>query len=180
MNNSTQEFELTKGQRVAGNIIAGAYTVVCGVFLLLVGLNVFGGLTISNMALPTILLTVGLVFFTTAIIQRNSVSLWLSFAFFVPAVVSYLANFTELTYGRLYPLYIAIPAIASLFTMFMSKAYRDHLTTVIFFGVIAGVFALQSSGLTGWGVVIPVFVVLLGLAIVWTALKINKQEDDNE
>lgn len=180
MKNNNEEFELTRSQRVAGNIIAGAYTVACGVFLLIVGLGLIGGMNMGNTALPTILLTVGLVFLTTALIQKNTVSLWISFAFTVPAVVSYLNNFTALSYGNLYPLYIAIPAIASLFTMLMSKGYKEHLATIIFFGVIAAVFALQSSGLTGWGVVIPLLVVFAGVAIVLTALKINKKEDDNE
>ena len=182
MKNNIEDTELTKGQKLAGNLIAGAYTVLCGIFLLLVGLNLFDGLSIGNTTLPTILLTVGLVFLTTAIIQRNTVSLWLSFAFIVPAVVSYLNNFTPLTYARLYPLYIAIPAIASLFTMIMimSKAYSDHIKIVIFFGVIAAVFSLQSSSVAGWGVVIPVLVVFVGLAIVYTAIKMNASEDEDE
>ena len=180
MKNNIEDTELTKGQKLAGNLIAGAYTVLCGIFLLLVGLNLFDGLSIGNTALPTILLTVGLVFLTTAIIQRNTVSLWLSFAFIVPAVVSYLNNFTPLTYARLYPLYIAIPAIASLFTMIMSKAYSDHIKIVIFFGVIAAVFSLQSSSVAGWGVVIPVLVVIAGLAIVYAAIKMNASEDYDE
>ena len=100
MKNNIEDTELTKGQKLAGNLIAGAYTVLCGIFLLLVGLNLFDGLSIGNTALPTILLTVGLVFLTTAIIQRNTVSLWLSFAFIVPAVVSYLNNFTPVRHNQ--------------------------------------------------------------------------------
>lgn len=164
--NNENELEITPAQKRAGNIIAGAYTVICGVLLLLVGLGVFGGLTIKNTALPTILLTIGLVFLTTAIIQKNSVSLWLAFAFVTPAVVSYLSNFTALSYSQLYPLYIAIPAICSLFTMPMSGVNRDHIRTIIFFGVLAGIFALESSGLTGWSVVAPALVVFFGACIV--------------
>ncbi len=180
MNNQNEEMELTKGQRMAGNIIAGAYTVAVGIFLLIVGLGVINGLTIKNTALPAILLTVGLVFITTAIIQTNTVSLWLSFAFTVPAIVSFLNNFTDLSYAQLYPLYIAIPAIASLFTMIMSRAYRDHLKTIIFFGLIAIIFALDSVFNVGWGVVIPALVVFVGLMIVYAAVKINKSEEENE
>ena len=57
MKNNIEDTELTKGQKLAGNLIAGAYTVLCGIFLLLVGLNLFDGLSIGNTALPTILLT---------------------------------------------------------------------------------------------------------------------------
>lgn len=173
--NNDQEFEITKAQRLVGNLIAGGYTALCGVLLLVVGLNDFG-FTVGQIALPTVLLTVGLVFFTNSIIQKNTVSLWISFVFFVPSLVTYLNNFTALTYGQLYPLYIAIPAIASLFTMTMSRAYKAHLKTIAFFGVIAALFALQSSGLLSWGVVIPLMLICIGIAIVLFALAIKKDE----
>ena len=150
-------------------------------FLLLSGLGVFGAsVTVGKVAVPGVLLTVGLVFLTTAIVQRNTVSMWISFAFIVPALVAALNNFTALTYAKLYPLYIAIPAISSLFTAIMSRSFRDHLKIIITFGLIAAVFSLQSSGLTGWNVVVPVLVVLAGLAIVYAAIRMNKSEDNDD
>ena len=179
MKENKDELELTKGQKLAGNVIAGAYLVVCGVFLLLSG--VFGAsVTVGKVAVPGVLLTVGLVFLTTAIVQRNTVSMWISFAFIVPALVAALNNFTALTYAKLYPLYIAIPAISSLFTAIMSRSFRDHLKIIMTFGLIAAVFSLQSSGLTGWNVVVPVLVVLAGLAIVYAAIRMNKSEDNDD
>ena len=180
MSNQVDEYELTKGQKLAGNIISGVYTLACGVFLLLVGLSVIPSLTIENTALSAILITIGLVFFTTSLIQVNTVSLWLSFCFFTPAAVTILVNATELGYNNLYPLYIAIPAIASLFTMIMSKARKDHLKTIFFFGVFAGIFALQSSGLVGWEVVIPAIIVFVGLLITVLAIKSKREDADNE
>lgn len=181
MKENKDELELTKGQKLAGNVIAGAYLVVCGVFLLLSGLGVFGAsVTVGKVAVPGVLLTVGLVFLTTAIVQRNTVSMWISFAFIVPALVAALNNFTALTYAKLYPLYIAIPAVSSLFTAIMSRSFRDHLKIIITFGLIAAVFSLQSSGLTGWNVVVPVLVVLAGLAIVYAAIRMNKSEDNDD
>ena len=180
MKNNETENEIRSG-KLAANLIAGGYTVLCGIFLLLVGLKVFGeSLSMRNMALPTILLTVGLVFLTTAFVQWNSVSMWLAFVFVVPAAVSYINNFTAASYAQLYPLYIAIPAIASFFTMFMSCSKRDHLYIIGFFGLIALIFAIQSSGLAGWGVTLPVLVVFVGLTIVLAAIKLNMRRTDED
>ena len=62
----------------------------------------------------------------------------------------------------------------------MSRSFRDHLKIIITFGLIAAVFSLQSSGLTGWNVVVPVLVVLAGLAIVYAAIRMNKSEDNDD
>ncbi len=170
---------LTRAQKIAGNVIAGVYIIACGLVLLLAGVGVFGEVSVGKLALPTVLLTIGLVFFTTAIIQRNSVSLWLSFAFITPAVVSYLANFTVLTYAQLYPLYVAIPAICSLFTMPMSGVNRDHIKVIAFFGIIAGLFALNSSGLLGWKVVLPMLLVFVGLCIILLAFMARREREND-
>ena len=180
MSNQVDEYELTKGQKLAGNIISGVYTLGCGVFLLLVGLGLIAPLTIENTTLVAILITIGLVFFTTSLIQVNTVSLWLSFCFFTPSAVTILVNAGVGSYASLYPIYIAIPAIASLFTMIMSKARIDHLKTIFFFGVIAGIFALESSGLVGWEVVIPALIVFIGLLITVIAIKSKREDADNE
>ena len=179
-NNAVVEYELTPSQRLAGNIIAGVGTLLCGLFLLLVGLNVFAPLTIETVWLCAILFAVGLVFVVTAFVQRNSVTMWLSFAFLVPAVVTTLNNFTALSYAQLYPLYIAIPAIASFFTMFLTREYRSHGKVILFFGVLAGIFACSSTGLLEWNIVLPMLVVFVGLLIILVALKTKKGENDNE
>ena len=66
------QIEPTKAQRTAGNIAAGAYVILCGVFLLLVGLGVFDGLTIGNVTLISIFYTLALAFMTGAFIQKNT------------------------------------------------------------------------------------------------------------
>lgn len=179
-NNVNEEFELTPSQRVAGNVIAGAGTLLCGLFLLLVGFGVFSPLTVEEVWLCAILFAVGLVFVVTALVQKNSVTMWLSFAFIVPGVVNCLCTFTPLTYAQLYPLYIAIPAIASFFTMFLTGSYSAHVKTILFFGVLAGIFALNSSALLGWNIVVPIIVVFVGILIMLVALKAKKGDNDNE
>lgn len=180
MSETEKQLELTRAQKLVGNIIAGVCIIACGLLLLLVGLGVIGGVSVRQLALPTVLLTVGLVFFATAIVQRNSVSLWISFAFIVPAVVSYLNNFTALSYSQLYPLYVAIPAICSLFTMPMSGVNRDHLKVILLFGVIAGLLALNSFLGVRWGIVLPILLVFVGLCIVLTAFLSRRRKTDNE
>ena len=177
---NNEEYELTPAQKRAGNIIAGVYTAICGIFLLLVGFNLLPPLNIGNTAVWAILLTIGWVFLTTAVIQKNTVSMWLAFTFITPAVVTALNNFTALTYANLYPLYIAIPAISSLFTAIISQDRFFHFKIVAFFGVIAGVFALQSSGLIGWEVVIPVLLILAGAVITMLAIRKSDKEKKDE
>jgi hypothetical protein len=180
-NNVNEEFELTPSQRIAGNVIAGAGTLLCGLFLLLVGLGVFSPLTVEEVWLCSLLFAVGLVFIVTALVQRNSVTMWLAFAFIVPGVVNALCTFANFTYAQLYPLYIAIPAIASFFTMFLTRSYSAHVKTILFFGVLAGIFALNSSSLLGWNIVVPIIVVFVGVLIMLVALKANRKgENDNE
>ncbi|MCI9518882.1 MAG: hypothetical protein HFK08_06480 [Clostridia bacterium] len=164
------EGELSFGQKLAGNIVAGAMTLLCGVFLLLCGLNVIP-LKIWDVALPSCLMAVGVTLLVTAAIGKNPVSLWLSWVFDTPAVISLLAAYTPLTYVQLYPFYIAIPAIASLFTLVMTpKSFKSHLKVILFFGVIAFLFTLNSLMGVSWSVVLPLLLVLAGLLIIAVAV----------
>jgi hypothetical protein len=90
-----------------------------------------------------------------------------------------LANFSDLTYAQLYPLYVAIPAVCSLFTMPMSGVNRDHIKVIAFFGIIAGLFALNSSGLLGWKVVLPMLLVFVGLCIILVAFMARREKEND-
>ncbi len=174
-----EELVLSRRQRLAGNVTTGALVIAAGIILLLSGTGVIKA-DISVLAVPVLLAAIGLSLLFAAIIQRNTVSLWISFAFTVPSLVSFIAGFTETGYGELYPLYIAIPAIASFFTMLMSRNFRDHIKAVLFFGVTAALFALNSSGLVGWGVALPLIIVYVGLIIVYFAVASAKMETKEE
>ena len=137
-------------------------------------------ITIGNVAVPGVLLTIGLVFLTTALVQHNTVSMWISFAFIIPAIVATFNNFTALTYAELYPAYIGIPAISSLFTAIMSRNFRDHIKIIIIFGLIAITFSFQSSGLLGWNIIVPMLVSFAGIAIIYAAIRMNKSEDKDD
>ncbi len=173
MEQTTEErIELTPRQKLVGNLVAGGFTLLCGIFLLLCGLGVIP-LSLRDVALPAVLSAVGLALFSTAILNRNSVSLWLSWAFFTPAVISFVAAYTSLGYGNLYPFYIAIPAIASLMTLPMTpKSWKSHIKVIMFFGVLAFLFMLNSLIGIGWNIVLPIILVLAGLAIIAVALSV--------
>ena len=173
MEQTTEErIELTPRQKLVGNLVAGGFTLLCGIFLLLCGLGVIP-LSLRDVALPAVLSAVGLALFSTAILNRNSVSLWLSWAIFTPAVISFVAAYTSFGYGNLYPFYIAIPAIASLMTLPMTpKSWKSHIKVILFFGVLAFLFMLNSLIGIGWNIVLPIILVLAGLAIIAVALSV--------
>ena len=180
MANTDEQIELTPRQKLVGNLVAGGFIIACGVFLLLCGMSVIP-LNLKDVALPSVLAAVGLTLFVTAIINRNPVSLWLSFAFNTPAVISFVAAYTPLGYGNLYPFYIAIPAIASLFTLIMTpQSYKSHIKVVLFFGVLAFLFMLNSLMGVGWNIVLPVILVLAGLLIVAVALLLTLPKKKDE
>lgn len=174
MTQTDEQIELTPKQKLVGNLIAGGFTVLCGVFLLLCGVGAIG-LDIKKIALPAILMAVGLTLLTTAILARNPVSLWLSWAFNIPAVISILAAYTFLGYGNLYPLYIAVPAIASLLTLPMTpSSFKSHLKAIAFFGVLAFLFMLNSLMGVSWSIVLPIILVYAGLLIITAAVLIAR------
>ena len=96
-----EELVLTRKQRLAGNLTAGAAVIAAGLVLLLAGADVIKA-DVKVLAAPVLLSAVGLSLLVTALIQRNVVSLWVSFAFTVPALVSFLAAFTSVGYKELY------------------------------------------------------------------------------
>lgn len=173
--NTVEEYpeELSPARKVLGNVIAGSFIFAAGLFLLLCGTGIIG-LAIEKVALPACFMSVGLTLLVTSLINKNPVSLWLSWVFDVPAVVSIVAAYTFLGYGDLYPFYIAIPAIASLFTLPMTpKSASSHLKAILFFGVLAFLFMLNSLMGIGWNIVLPVLLSLAGLCIIGIAVAVS-------
>ena len=180
MNDMPEEIaELTPKRRLACNISAAAVVLVAGLFLLLCGADVIA-IKVSRAAAGTLLFAVGLIFLLNALIGRNSVSLWISFCFSVPALVELLVKTDAAGYSELYPLYIAVPAVASLFTMLFTHAWFSHLPVIALFGVPAGIFALHCGGAAGWSVVIPVLVIYAGLLMFVLAIKLAKKDKNDE
>ncbi|MDE7395081.1 MAG: hypothetical protein K2M95_03035 [Clostridiales bacterium] len=178
MNEETDLNELSPRKMMACNITAALIVIAAGVFLLLCGVHVVP-VRASRAVVGTLLCAIGLSLLCSALIQRNSVSLWLSVCFLVPALIELLVKATHLGYVELYPLYIAIPALASLCTMLLTHEWKTHGVIAALFGVPAILFALKSSGLVGWGVTVPLLVVYAGAVMLVVAVvkALHKKEE---
>ena len=166
--------ELSRGKRFASNLTAAAGLFLCGAVLLVFGIGGESwGVSVVSLIAPVVLLSVGLIFLVSSLIQVNTVTLYISVLFLVPAFVSFLANLTDITYASLWPLYVAAPAVASLFTMLMSGEYRFHIRIICIFAVPALFFALFASGIWSVGILIPALLMYAGLLALYTALSVN-------
>lgn len=171
--------ELSAGRRLVCNISAAAIVLLAGLFLLLCGCGVINA-DMKKAVCGTLLFALGLIFLVSALVGKNSVSLWLSFCFFVPALVELLVKTTKLGYAELYPLYIAVPAIASFFTMLFTHEWFSHAAVIGVFGVPAGIFALQSGGVASWPIAGAVLVLYAGCLMLAIALKRRKKDNEND
>lgn len=172
-NNSTYT-ELSRGKRFASNLIAAIGVFVCGAVLLVFGIAGESiGVDVVLLIAPVVLVSLGSILLATSLIQRNSVTLYLSVLLLVCAVVSFVANLTDATYGVLYPFYIASPAIASFFTMLMSREYKFHIRIMLVFALPAVFFALFAAGVWSVGILVPAIIMYAGLLILYGALSVN-------
>lgn len=170
--------ELTAAQRFASNLIAAIGVFLCGLFLLLCGVGAFD-IPVPLVIAPALLAAVGLVLLANALIQSNTVSLYLSVIALVCALVSILANFVDgVEYAMLYPFYIAAPAIASLCTMIMSRNFSTHLKVILIFGVPAVLFFMQSFGIWGWSLTLPALIMFIGLLALYLALAARSKPEE--
>lgn len=78
----------------------------------------------------------------------------------------------------LYPLYIATPAIASLFTMFMSGEYKFHIRIILVFAVPAVFFALFAAEIWTVGVLVPAIIMYAGLLALYSALSASAASEE--
>ncbi len=104
-------------------------------------------------------------------------------AFFVPALTEVIEKTTGAGYQHLYPMYIAIPAVASLFTAIGFRNFKPHLPVIVFFGILSVLFAFQSSQIfsfNGWLVAAPSIIVFIGLCIMFVALRSYKNKKDTD
>ena len=52
------------------------------------------------------------------------------------------------------------------------KSWKSHIKVILFFGVLAFLFMLNSLIGIGWNIVLPIILVLAGLAIIAVALSV--------
>jgi hypothetical protein len=135
---------------------------------------------VETIWLPALLGLFWLMCLTNSVFMKNTVTLWISFVFLTCLVAWLLVNVGgNVGYKDIYPIYVAIPAIASAGTILFSKDKNLHLKTVIFFGAIAFILFLNSLGDVSWFVLGPIIAVVVGAFIFINAVTSKKGRWDD-
>lgn len=156
----------------------GVFLLAVGLILILAGTNVIEA-GVATVAAPTVLLGLGLAIFIGALISKNSISLWISGVVLTCGMVSLLEVLTPATYANLYPMYIAAPGIGCAFSVWLAEYKMSVIKPMIFFGGLAAVFSLNSSGACGWGVTGGILAGFIGLCILAIALNAYLNRNKN-
>lgn len=165
----TEVLPLDKKQKVACNIAMGVILVIAGVIIILAAVGVLP-VSARVITAPTVLFGVGAALLATALISKNSVSMWISGVVLACGMTSLLAVTTPAGYSELYPIYIAAPGIGCVCAMLFAEAKTPLVKAALFFGGLSGVFALKSSGLCGWGITGGVLAAYVGVCVLVFAI----------
>ena len=182
MNNST----LTKKQIMLSRISIGIISLTAGVFLLLIGAGAVSRIEFFRAAIAVPVMALGLMLLTVGFIQDNTLFIWFSVVFIISGIIIWFAvcACSGITFANAYPVFIFAPALASFLISIYDGGWKTHLKIIIPLSVIAGILALNSMLGVGWGIVIPVFVLLFGLCWFLFALmphiRLSGQDNDLE
>lgn len=171
---------LGKRQKLACNIVMGCLLVAAGVILALAGGGVIKA-SVRSIAAPTILAAFGISIAVSAIIAKNSLSMWLAGVLLACGAVSLFDVTTSADYGNLFPIYIAAPGIGCAFSIWFAEAKLPQIKGMLFFGIIAALLSLGSSGTTGWGLSCGLVAAFGGVCVIAYALEayLRKERNDN-
>lgn len=178
-NGMTEVLPLGKKQKYACNIVMGVMLVTAGVILILAGVGVIEA-SVSDIAAPTVLFAFGGAILFSAIIGKNSLSMWIAGVILACGLTSLLAVVTPAGYGDLYPIYIAAPGIGCLLSVIYAEAKFPQVKAMAFFGGLSACFALNSSGACGWGLTGGVLAAFLGVCVIAYAIAsyLKKEKGD--
>lgn len=160
---------LTKKQKCACNIVMGCLLIIAGIILVLAGVDVIR-VSVRLIAAPTILLGFGAAVLLSAIIAKNSLSMWLSGVVLACALTSLLNAVGVGGYDKLFPLYVAAPGIGCIFSIWFAEAKFPQVKGIVFFFVPAALCALGSFGVCGWGLIGGLIAAFGGLCVIAYAL----------
>ena len=171
---------LTKKQKCACNIVMGVLLITAGIILVLAGADVIH-VSARLIAAPTILFGFGLAVGLSAIIAKNALSMWLAGVILSCGLPSLIVAVTTLGYSNVYPIYIAAPALGCVFSVWFAEAKLPQFKCMAFFGVIAGLFALASSGVCSYGLAGGLVAAFCGLCVIAIAVEayLAKEKDKN-
>ncbi|MDE7165335.1 MAG: hypothetical protein K2O04_07945 [Clostridiales bacterium] len=167
---------LSKKQKCACNIVMGCLLVAAGVILALAGTGVIKA-AVSDIAAPTVLFGFGSAVLLSAIIAKNSLSMWFAGVVLACGLTSLLAVTTPAGYAQLYPIYIASPAIGCVCSLWFAELKFPQIKAMLFFGLLGGIFALGSSGACGYGLVGGLLAAFGGLVVIAIALESYLKKD---
>ncbi|MCH5162938.1 MAG: hypothetical protein J1G38_05565 [Clostridiales bacterium] len=168
---TTDVLPLSKKQKYVCNIVMGALLIAAGIILVLAGADVIKT-PVRKLAAPTVLFAFGASVLFSAIIAKNSLSMWLSGVILTCGMTSLLAVVTTADYGNLYPLYIASPGIGCLLAIFFAEVKLSQVKGMLFFGVMSIIFSLQSSGVCSWGLTSGLLSAFAGVCVILYAVGI--------
>lgn len=177
MNKNDELTPLSRKKKMICNITAAGIIMLAGVILLFCGVGIIP-VSASTAAAGVLTFSIGLILLVTALVQRNSVAMWLCFLFFMPALVELIEKVSPATYANLYPIYVAAPAMSSLFTALLTREWRIHLPIILAFMPPAATLALCSSGICKLSVGLPILVIYLGCLMLIIALKGRMKDED--
>ncbi|MCH5160399.1 MAG: hypothetical protein J1G04_00050 [Clostridiales bacterium] len=166
---TTEVLPLGKKQKYACNIVMGALLIGAGVILVLAGVGVID-VAVRKIAAPTVLFAFGISMLVSAIIAKNSLSMWIAGVILSCGTVSLLAVTTTAGYAELYPIYIASPGIGCCFAIFFAEVWFPQVKASVFFGTLSAIFALQSSGTIGWGLTAGLLATFAGVCVILYAV----------
>ncbi|MDE6029694.1 MAG: hypothetical protein K2F90_05205 [Clostridiales bacterium] len=171
---------LSKKQKCACNIVMGCLLVVAGIILVLAGCGVIKA-AVRDIAAPTVLFGFGVAVLFSAIIAKNSLSMWFAGVVLACGLTSLLAVTTPAGYAQLYPIYVAAPAIGCVFSLWFAQSKLPQIKAIVFFGGIGVILALGASGACGYGLVGGLLAAFGGLVVIAIAVEsfLKKDKSDN-
>ena len=170
---------LSKKQKTVCNIVMGVLLVAAGVILALAGGGVIKA-SVRDIAAPTILFAFGVAMLLSALIAKNALSMWLAGVILACGLTSLLDVVTTAGYNNLYPLYIAAPGIGCVFSALFAEAKFPQVKGMLFFGIIAALFSLASSGACGYGLAGGLVAAFLGVCVIAVAIEVHFRKDKDE
>lgn len=168
---------LTKKQKCACNIVMGIVLIATGIILVLSGVGVIKA-SVRTIAAPTVLFGFGAAVLLSAIIAKNSLSIWLAGVVLDCGLVSLLVAVTAYGYGELFPVYFAAPAVGCALAIWFAEAKFPQVKAIIFFGAVCGILALGSFGVCGFGLAAGLLAAFIGLCVVAYAIESYLKKDD--
>ena len=163
-------------------VLCSLELILFGAFLLVVNFKpdlLGSNWTVSRIWLPATLGLFWLICLTHSLLLKNNVTLWISFVFATCLAAWLIRNLGGVGYDKFYPIFIAIPAIASAGTILFSKDKNLHLKSIIFFGGVALILLLNSAIGVDWWVIAPIVIIMVGGFIFINAITSKKGRWDD-